>query len=258
MKKFFTVLSIMAVAFMNAQVDSLDEDFQSFPITGSSPYGGGVGPFAHNDWKADKPYPYAYISQESGDGGNKYVTAYSLFSANVPIHFFTPELNSTVGKLLFEGVISGMGTLEIGVVTDTNDLSTYVPVQTVPITSTPEIFEVNIATEGKYIVFKYTPGGQHLTFLFDNVVFTPQQVMATNEVETKSELLLAVDNPNQRIVFTDNTVSKVKVYNTIGNLVLDTKVDNNFVSIFNLNSGVYIVVAETKSGEVKQTKFIKK
>lgn len=252
MKKFFTILSIAAVAFMNAQVASIDENFESFPtpttsprVYGNLPYGG---------WKSDNVYPKNYISKENN---NTKIVSYSMMSANVPIHIITPELISTKGNLKFDGSIAGMGSgvLQIGV-SDTGEFDSFTMVQELTLGKAMATNEVNISNEAKYIVFKFIPHSAHTAFTLDNVVFQPES-MATTDFQLKSEPVFAVDNVSKRLVFANNNVKNVKIYNSLGALVIDTKV-NGYVNISTLNSGVYFVVSESKSGEIKKSKFIKK
>lgn len=259
MKKSLLICSLVLGSLFNAQLTSLNETFQDFPFDGQDDYGG-YGSLPYAGWTSNEWYPYVFITKHSAtqgeNAGNKYLKTYSLDNPTKVVFVVTPELVSTGGQLKFRSGSSG-GSLQVGTMSNPTDWSTFTSVSEYTLGDSLAPYTINLPeSTDKYIAFRFQANGQHRVCGLDNVMFTPT-IMATNEVDTKTKDTFAVDEVSQRLIFTNNPVS-IKVYNTLGSLVLDEKVEKNYVDISKLGSGVYLISIEDKDNEITNSKFIKK
>jgi len=71
--------------------------------------------------------------------------------------------------------------------------------------------------------------------------------------------LTVYPNPaNNQITIEMANLASVEIYNLLGAKVLNIQMSNNQVDVSTLNSGVYVVKATDKNGQVAVTKFNKK
>jgi hypothetical protein len=93
----------------------------------------------------------------------------------------------------------------------------------------------------------------------DNVLLTQNSTLSTNQFSQAD--FTVYPNPTQNVwnIKTSVNISSVKVYNLLGNLVLDQKVDANeaVISSEGLATGVYFVKIENEANYFKTVKVIK-
>lgn len=254
MSKYLLFCSVLGT-WLNAQVGSIDENFNNFPVDQFSSMGGGYGELPYGGWSSDKKHPNAFITEHSTTK-NRYLKAYTLFDAQSPIYFFTPELLSVEGKLSFYAGTSG-GSLEVGVVADINDLTGFQSVKSFELGGSLSKFEVDIpsSSTAKFIAFKYQTNGVHKVFGLDNVVFEPKNLSVQDALS--ADVKMALNPENQRVYFQGDKLRKVEVFDGKGGLVKMEKVRDNSVDVSSLAKGVYFIVMETEEGTVLKSKFIK-
>lgn len=251
-KKLFACFFFSVIA--QAQVASLNEDFTNFPVDQFSNMGGAYGTLPYQNWSASKPYPNAFVTQHS-TSGNKYLKAYTLFDAQSPIYFFTPELISVEGNLTFYAGGSGGGSIQVGVIEDKDNLQGFQPLRTVELQDALVKYTLDIPSKtAKYIAFKCLPNGAHQVFGLDNVIFTPKE-LSTREINKQSVKLALTKDGFLKVM--GGQWSLVKLYNAGGSLVLNTKVLDNRINVSALSRGVYFITLENEAGHLFQTKFVK-
>lgn len=127
-------------------------------------------------------------------------------------------------------------------------------------------FGIGQATEIEKVVIKWPSG---IVDTINNVtpnatlfVLENSSNLAVNDVQNNSQLLTTYPNPTNDIVKFGSKSNIIlvdaKLYDTNGKLVLDKKVENNSLSIKQLNSGMYLVILKDKSGNSYTQKVIKK
>lgn len=254
MKRFLFTSSLLLGIFANAQISSIKENFEGADLNQQGVGTCGYMNFPYNGWASDKVYPYSIITYNCTTLNNKYAKAYSGMSLE-PIHFISPELISTEGKLSlgFNGV---GGKLEIGTVTDIGKLSEIQIIKEYTIAGRVSASIDIPNNEGKFIVFKFTPNNFHQVFGIDNIEFSPQ-ILSTNEFQKKAELKFAIDLLNNRLIFNNNDIKSVKILTANGSLVSNEKITNNSINISKLLAGVYFIIAENELGNSLNSKFIK-
>jgi len=93
----------------------------------------------------------------------------------------------------------------------------------------------------------------------DNILLTQNSTLSTNQFSQAD--FTVYPNPTQNVwnIKTSVNISSVKVYNLLGNLVLDQKVDTNeaVISSEGLATGVYFVKIENEANYFKTVKVIK-
>lgn len=254
MKRFLFSSALLLGVFTNAQVTSFKENFEEADLNQQGMGTCGYTNFPYKDWTSDKVYPYSIITYNCNTKNNKYAKAYSAMSLE-PIHFISPELVSTEGKLnlWFNGV---GGKLEIGTILNREKLSEIQIVKEYTITGRTSA-NIDIPNkEGKFIVFKFTPNSHHQVFGIDNIEFSPIS-LSTNELKPKTETKFATDLSNNKLIFQNKDIKSVKILTTNGSLISNEKITDNSIDISKLLSGVYLIIAENELGNTFASKFIK-
>lgn len=256
MKNILLSCSLLGMFFANAQVSTLEENFETF--------GDGTtnGALPQKGWNYNEG---AFASGVRTTNGNKHLQMYSM-SGSDAVYFISPELTSIDGvKSLKFDVFSkgGPGAIQIGVVKDADNSKTIQNFEAVSgeftISGQTTTYEVNIPkSDAKYIVFKLiAKGTPHTPLALDNIYYKDQN-LSTSEIANKTKPKFAVDNAKNQIIFADNNIRSVKIFSANGSLVSNEKVVQNQVNISKLNSGVYFIILEDNNGNITKSKFIKK
>lgn len=255
MKKLLSLCSLLGV-LMQAQVSDLKENFNDFVTDKQASRGGIYGDLPQKGWSSSLPHPYAYVSKHPFKE-NKYLKAYSFFSGNVPIYFFTPELTSVEGTLIFyAGGSDGLGSLQVGVIENKENTESFQPIQDFLLEKHLTKYTLEIPkTAGKYIAFKYIPNANHLTFGLDNVTFVPK-TLSTQEINKQEEVRINLASNGNLKIYGGNW-TKGKIYGANGGLILNTKITQNNLNISSLEKGLYFIHLENENGSTFKTKFIK-
>lgn len=253
----------------NAQVAFINENFDSFTTlgTGSLPQNGWTTKINPVDPSAD---PVLTVEGPNGIA-DKYIQAYSFTSPNIPFYLISPQIVAPSGgqtisvtTLRIGGIPGGNGTLEIGLVANPTDMSTFTSIGTItPIstaTATNTTFNVP-SSSYQYIAFKFSANSAHQALRLDNIVLTPASSLAVSDnVKFSSKSTqFAVTADNTALQFVAKKDPKnVQVYSALGTKVSDGKLNNSRVDISQLQSGVYFVLIEEADGTATKSKFIKK
>lgn len=251
---FTLLLGTMA----QAQLSSFRENFEGFTVDQVN-VGGAYGNLPQFGWSASQGWPKAQVSQTQM--GNKYLKAYSFMNeqaqeASEPIYFFSPELLSTEGELYFSANTSG-GSLEVGIISDVNDLSTFEKVYEHP--TIPRMrYHVTLPQKtGKYIAFKFIPAGEHRVFGLDLVNFTPKVLSTLEEKTAQNKASILYDRNTQNLVMTTDKVRNIKVYSSMGQLILSKDKPTMNLDVSALSTGMYYATIEKNNGENEAIKFVK-
>ncbi|WP_333661204.1 T9SS-dependent choice-of-anchor J family protein [Chishuiella changwenlii] len=258
MKKLLFIPLIALTTFSYAQdctgVTEINEDFNSF--TG--------GDLPQNCWSSDQPRPRAHV-----DLTRKSIQAYTFFNPNVPIYIITPEIQEFTGsqKLSFDAFVTGegmstQGTMQVGTLTDKNDITTFVPITEVYslVAEGKQVKYENIlieaSTTAKFIAFKFNSASPHTAMTLDNVTFG-EGSLGTDDLKVVQKPTLypnpAVDVLN---IKSNAKVLSYEIYDLTGRKV-GAGSNSDKVNVSNLSKGNYIINIVTKDGNTT-TKFIKK
>lgn len=267
MKQILSLLTVAALSVqLNAQLASINEDFNDFTP--------GNNTFPQNGWSAvisanPLPFPPAPMMLVVANETNTQVQSYAGNNGSDPSYLITPQIVNPAGNTSIKfksGLVApspGVSTVQIGLVAEPSDMSTFTAVgDAINITTTTiDTYTVAIpASEYGYLVFKITPTATHTATAIDDVVYDLTENLSISDAfNNQTDVKLAVSSDNSSLHFSGKSVvSNVTVYSTTGQKVLANKVLNGRVNISNLQSGVYFVVSETKEGQSIKSKFIKK
>lgn len=245
--------ALLLGTIVQAQLTNFREGFEGFTVDKVG-VGGAYGDLPQFGWSASEGWPRAQVSQTLM--GNKYLKAYSSMQTGVPVYFFSPELVSTEGTLYFSANSSG-GSMEVGVISNPNDLNTFEKIYETP--SIPSVrYRVDIpAKTGKYIAFKYIPAGDHTVFGIDLVNFTPT-VLSTLEAKTsQNKTAILYDRNSQNLVIKTDKARNLKVYTSMGQLVFSKEKPSSNTSISHLKQGVYYATIEGENQYVEAIKILR-
>lgn len=195
------------------------------------------------------------------------VTFYTFDQPNRSMYLLSPEIVEGQYDLNFDfATVSMTGgetpgiTVEVGIVTSNENADSFVSISE-PIATTVAVqnfsVPVSISGDAKYFAIKVTAAGPHSAALVDNLVLTSD--MSVSDLETVK--VSAYPNPviDQLNISSKQNIQEVRIFNVNGQLVLNTKVNNNATSlnVSSLKTGVYIAQITTDKG-TETIKVIKK
>ena len=263
MKKILSVgLMLLGLAQINAQVATINEDFENF-TTGTD-----ATAWPQNDWNRVQNTSGPWVYADNKDS-NTFIYYYSFFTSNVSGYVVTPQIvapdgTSSISFTTYRDPGSFPGTnatLEVGLVDNPTDMTTFTSLgSAINLTDTETTYSYVVpASTQQYIAFKITGDGQHTAARLDNVVYDKTD-LATSEIGASNDVKFATTTDNNALQFVSKkyTVDNVQIFSANGQKVAAGKVNNNQFSIATLNAGVYFILIETKDGAVVKSKFIKK
>lgn len=260
-KLFFAGL-LCSVATFNAQVATINENFESF-VTGTA------ATWPQNDWSriTSSSTPRVYADGTT----DKYAQLYSFFFPGVAAYLVAPQIVAPDGtkSLKFSYSLTtgsgGNGTLQVGLISDNTtagapSFTAISPVYTVSSTTEQTVTISVPASSSQYIAFKFIGDVNHAAVLVDDVVYNTTSVLATSDSSKKEETIkFASNQENTALHFIGKTeIKNVSVYSATGQKAISGKPSNNTLDISTLQTGVYYVTIETKDGKAVKSKFIKK
>jgi hypothetical protein len=256
--------TLMFTAFTaNAQVATINEDFESFTIgTGAAwPQNGwskvvppGAGPFIYADGTTDKHAQF-----------------YTLMAPGTPGYLIAPQIVAPDGtkSLKFTYAMTtgsaGTGTLEVGLISAATTAGTATFTSISPIYSlnsaTGQTVTINVpASANQYIAFKFIGSVQHAALQVDNVIYNTSSTLAVSDnVKSKGEVQFAVNSDNTALQFISKKDPKnIQIYSAGAQKVAEGKLKGQEFDISTLHTGIYFMLVETAEGSVIKSKFIKK
>lgn len=258
--KLFLAASFFAVV-ANAQVSTINENFQNFTAGNTT--------FPQNGWSAiiaanPLPFPPAPMMIVTNTT-DKLVQAYSGNNTTAPSYLITPQIETPAGNKILTFDTSkavgsgGNGSLEVGLASNPTDMTTFVSLKTVALSS-ETVQNISLAVPSStstYIVFKFIPTAAHTALQIDNVTYDSNLAVADNAFS--SSLKFAVTADNNALRFASNTAfTNAKIYSAAGQVAAEGKIINSTFDISRLGTGVYFIVAENSNGQSVKSKFIKK
>ncbi len=260
--KLLLAASLFAV-IANAQVSTINEDFNSFTA--------GSTTFPQKGWSAilaanPLPFPPAPLMIVTSDA-DKLVQAYSGNNSSLPSYLITPQIVTPAGDKTLTFITSlaatspGVGTIQVGVASNPADMSTFIAIGEPVQVTTNNFQNVSIdipASTGSYLVFKITPTAAHTAIQIDNVVYDTKLAVAENAFSS-TDIKFAISADNSSLKFVSSSIlSQAKVYSASGQLSAEGKIINNTFDITKLKTGVYFIIIENTNGQSVKSKFIKK
>ena len=259
--KLFLAASLFAVV-ANAQVSTINENFNAFTAGNTT--------FPQNGWSAiiaanPLPFPPAPMMLVT-NAADKAVQAYSGNNTSAPSYLIAPQIVAPAGDkvLTFDASKAvgsgGNGSLEVGLASSPNNMTTFVSLRTVTLSSeTVQTISVPVsASTNSYIVFKFTPTVAHTALQIDNVKYDTNLAVSENGFSA-NDAKFAVTADNHFLKFaSNNTLESAKIYSAAGQLAAEGKINNDSFDITRLKTGVYFIIIENKKGQTVKSKFIKK
>lgn len=259
--KLFLAASLFAVV-ANAQVSTINQNFNSFTAGNTT--------FPQNGWSAviaanPLPFPPAPMMIVTNTA-DKLVQAYSGNNSSAPSYLIAPQIVAPAGDKVLTFDTSkavgsgGNGTLEVGLASSPTDMTTFVSLRTVALSSeTVQNISVPVtASASTYIVFKFIPTAAHTALQLDNVKYDINLAVVENAFSS-NDVKFAVTADNNALKFNStSTLSNATVYSAAGQVATEGKIINNTFDITRLKTGVYFIVIENVNGQSVKSKFIKK
>ncbi|AYZ36565.1 T9SS C-terminal target domain-containing protein [Chryseobacterium indologenes] len=255
---------LLTAVTANAQLTSINENFDTFVAGPAGP----AAAWPQKNWNrvqnaTDGPWVYA------AGGTNKTIQYYSFSSANTAGYLISPQIVAPDGTktvsftaALTSGSASGAtGTLEVGLVNSTSDMSSFTPIGSV-INLNPANTQYSLqvpASANQYIAFKMIGSAMHTAIQMDDVVYDSATLAVIEKTKSENEIRFAVNPSNTILEFiTRKDPKKILVYSASGQKVSEGKLNGKQFDISHLQTGVYYLNIETADGKTVQSKFIKK
>lgn len=196
------------------------------------------------------------------------ITFYSSNLSNMSMYVVSPEIVAGNYNLTFDfatvGLMPGTETegitFEVGTLESNANVDSFVSIsEPIETTSATQTFNVPVSISGdvKYFVIKYSSTEPHSAAFIDNVVLASDM----NVSDLESVKVSVYPNPvvDQLNISSKQNIKEVKIFNVNGQLVLNTKANNNTtsVNVSSLKSGVYVAQITTDKG-TETIKVIKK
>lgn len=261
--KIVLAASLFASLITKAQISNIHEDFSNFSF--------GSGP---NSWSYKVPSPttgFPLVSPGIYSNNGPVLKFNAGNNGTESSYLFTPQIVArTENKILsFEASISGTnngagGTLEIGMVNDPLDLSTFNKIGSSVVINNNDHqmtnFNFNIPPSGNaYIVFKFTPNSRYSVIQIDNIFYNHSSLGVSEQNKDSSDTKFYVNSKNTTLEFiTKKAPLNYSIYSAVGQRVADGQLKSQSIDISYLKAGTYFIKLKFKNNIVTKSKFIKK
>jgi hypothetical protein len=209
-------------------------------------------------------------------GGNQIISSTSPASApsnvyqngynKVSIVIMPPLTNINAGTHHFRfkaRVSSGTGLLEFGYITDINDMSTFVILQSITIDNTSydntseRILNVPTTVPSTARLAIRNPGTTWAGHYWDDAIWEP---MSLSTDETKIDKIKIYPNPFKDVITVSNVknAERLEVTDASGRIVKVIVRPSSEINLSDLKSGVYFVSIHLKDEKIQTFKVIKK
>lgn len=246
---------------VNAQLATINENFQSFTT-------GNTAPWPQQNWsniQNTTSGPWVYASGTT----NKLIQYYSFSAANTAGYLITPQIIAPDGTkiitfkaALTTGSASGAtGTIEVGLVDNTNEMGTFTPIgNIINLTAGNVQYSLPVpASTKQYIAFKIIGSNMHTAIQIDDVAYDiASSLGVSDKTFSKDHVTFAVNSDNTSLEFRGKTPKNIQIYSSAGQKVAEGKLNGQKFNINELQTGVYFIAVETGEGKTIPSKFIKK
>ncbi|SMP23303.1 T9SS-dependent choice-of-anchor J family protein [Chryseobacterium profundimaris] len=254
-----------------AQVATLNENFDGFTAGNTTFPQSGWSAITASPTPAFPPVsPRMIVAQDNDNPTNKFVQSYAGNNGAEPSYLISPQIAAPAGDktLSFQTTLvspsPGPGTIQIGLVSNPADMSTFVAVGnpvTVGTIGTIQNISVPIpASSSQYIVFRFTPSATHVAIQIDNVMYnTASNLAVSDQIKSQELVKFAVNLDNTALQFiTKKDPKNISIYSASGQKVSGGKLSGKSFDISTLQTGVYFIIIETAENSTVKSKFIKK
>lgn len=263
-KKILFGALLFSAVIANAQVATINENFNNFTPGDTS------AAFPQNGWSTvlaanPLPYPPAPVMVVTNTA-DKAIQSYSGNNSTQPSYLITPQITMPTGNktLNFTALraASTNGTIEVGLVSNPTDMSTFASFGSVSLTNaTAQNVSLAVpASSSTYIAFKFIPSAGHNLLQIDNVVYDLTSILSVSDnFKKNNDIKFAMNSENTALHFVGKEeIKNISVYSAAGRKAISEPPNNNILNISALQTGVYYILIETKDGKTIKSKFIKK
>lgn len=193
---------------------------------------------------------------------NVYQTGYTKISIVV----MPPLTNINAGTHHFKfkaRVNSGPGLLDFGYITDVNDASTFVVLQSITINnltydSTSErTFDVPTTVPANARLAIRNPGTTWAGHYWDDAVWEPKTALSTNDLKLNDFKIYP--NPFKDVITISGTkeIQQLKITDVSGRLIKTIEKPSSKINLSELKTAIYFITIEFKDGKSQTIKTIK-
>lgn len=255
MRKLLFAVAAFAGIHTQAQRTYFYEDFNAFTT--------GTTSLPQSGWNKVTTGPFVYID---GTGGQNYVQSYAFMYPNTASYLISPviaapQVGSRITFLAGQTTGSaGAGTVEVGLVTNPTDMSTFTSLgAAIPLSSSNQnVYEIWVAAPQtqQYIAFKFIGNVPHAALLVDDIKYE-LLVAAVSESHTQN-LKIALNADKTAVVFqsSNKNLNRAVIYSASGQKVSEGTIINNSYSILGLKPGIYMITVFDNTGKAETGKFI--
>lgn len=253
--------SVSVSSLLNAQCNAVSEFSENFDTLSCCNMG--VVPSCWNSiLTAGGGNQIISSTSPASSPSNVYQTGYNKVS--IVVMPSLTNINAGTHHFKFKvRVNSGPGLLDFGYITDVNDVTTFVTLQSITITnstydSTSErIFDVPTTVPANARLAIRNPGTTWAGHYWDDVVWEPKTALSTNDLKLNDFKIYP--NPFTDLITISDTkeMKQLKVTDVSGRLIRMIEKPSAKINLSDLKAGIYFMTIEFKDGKSQTFKTIK-
>lgn len=193
---------------------------------------------------------------------NVYQTGYNKISiVNMP-----PLTNINAGTHHFKfkaRVNSGPGLLDFGYITDINDASTFVVLQSITITNgtydntSERVLDVPTTVPATARLAIRNPGTTWAGHYWDDAVWEPKSALSTNDLKLNDFKIHPNPFADIITISESNEIQSLKITDVSGRLIKTMENPSSKINLNDLKAGIYFITIQQKDGKLQTYKTIK-
>lgn len=220
--------------------------------------------------------PTCWNSILTSGGGNQIISSTSPASSpsnvyqtgynKVSIVIMPPLTNINAGTHHFKfkaRVNSGQGLLDFGYLTDINDMSTFVVLQSIAISNTTydntseRILDVPTTVPVNARLAIRNPGTTWAGHYWDDAVWEAKSNLGTNDLKFKDFKIYPNPFTDAITISETNDIKKLQITDVSGRLIRMIEKPSSTINLKDLKAGVYFITVHQKDGKLETYKIIK-
>lgn len=259
----FIAASVFSSAALNAQCTPVSEFSENFD-TLSCCNMGVVPPCWNSILTTGGGNQIISTTSPASSPSNVYQTGYN----KVSIVIMPPLTNINAGTHHFKfkariNAGSGSGLLDFGYITDVNDASTFVVLQSITISngtydSTSErTFDVPTSVPANARLAIRNPGTTWAGHYWDDAVWESKTALSTNDLKLNDSKIYP--NPFTDVITISETkeIQQLKITDVSGRLIKTIEKPSSKINLNELKTGIYFMIIQFKDGKSQTIKTIK-
>lgn len=193
---------------------------------------------------------------------NVYQTGYNKIS--IVIMPLLTNINLGTHHFRFKArVNSGQGLLDFGYITDINDMSTFVNLQSITISNTTydntaeRILDVPTTIPASARLAIRNPGTTWAGHYWDDAVWEPKSNLNTSDLKLEDFKIYPNPFADEFTISDTSKIQHIKIIDVSGRLLKLIEKPSSKINLKDFKSGIYFITIHSKDNKLKTTRIIK-